>query len=185
MWESQDSVGQASPRPGAPRPSEAGCWVRVPQEDSPAGGTGARKARSSPSSAHSSAQGPQLCCVWASAGIRADSAVCPVPSTLASSPQGSLSLPRPGPPDLEKPLGVLRAGAPSRPGMGPGMVVLGDTGLYHWVGPPGWAEENRRAVFMTTFIPSTGRSHLCPCDLVTTPTPRTRATSSPVLPPAL
>lgn len=52
--------------------------------------------------------------------------------------------------------------------------------LCPWVGP---AEENCRAVFMATFIPSTGSSHLCPCDLVTTA--RTRAASSPALPPAL
>uniref|UniRef100_A0A8C0TLC9 Ribonuclease/angiogenin inhibitor 1 n=1 Tax=Canis lupus familiaris TaxID=9615 RepID=A0A8C0TLC9_CANLF len=55
-----------------------------------------------------SAQSPQLCCDWASAGIKAHPAVCPIASVLASIPRWMLSPPCPGHPDLEKLLGVLR-----------------------------------------------------------------------------
>lgn len=158
----------ASPRPGAPGRARHKRTVR-------------QVACGCPSSAHSSAQGPQLCGVWASAGIRADSAVYPVPSTLASSPQGLLSPPCPGPPDLEKPLGVLRAGAPS----GAGMVVLGDTGLYPLGWAPGWTgrRKSQRCVHDHLYsqhwpfppLPMRPGHH---------PTPCTRAASSPVPPPA-
>lgn len=80
----------------------------LPHEDGPAGQNRSQESsRLSQEWSLLCAQGPQLYCVWASAGIRADSAVCPVPSTLTSSPGEVLSS-LSWPPDLEKPLGVLR-----------------------------------------------------------------------------